>query len=70
MAKKITYKCKHCGKTISREVEGKPDFNIICECGEKASRYFGDIGTDKPIDSVSGATQMMLFSKDQSRTIV
>ena len=51
----ITYKCKKCEKIISKDFEEKPPFSIICECGEKAVRVYGDIGIDKPVESASGA---------------
>lgn len=66
----ITYKCKKCEKIISKDFEEKPPFSIICECGEKAVRVYGDIGIDKPVESASGAARMMIFSKDKSKTIV
>ena len=66
----ITYKCKNCGKMISRDFEDKPAFSITCDCGGKAVRFYGEIGIDKPVESASGAARMMIFSKDKSKTVV
>lgn len=67
---KVTYKCKECEKIFTKDFEGKPDFSVKCECGGKAPRVYGDITIDTPVESASGATRMMLFSKDNSNPIV
>ena len=65
----VTYFCKNCDKEIKKNISsGKPDFKINCpDCNSIASRKFGNIALQKEDDSVSGAIQMMLYSRKPSQ---
>lgn len=63
---KVTYKCKKCG-TFEKDYKSgeKPRFSEVCPvCGESSPRTFGgSVTTTSEDPSVSGAIQMMLYSR-------
>lgn len=63
----VTYYCKKCNKEFKKDFNGKPDFKSDCpNCGEKSSRKFGNVTLQKEDENVSGAIQMMLYSRKPS----
>lgn len=65
---KVTYKCNNCGTIFSLSYKSNPIYNTKCiNCGQRATRYFAKVPIMKEDESVSGALQMMLYSKKPSQ---
>lgn len=63
----VTYYCKKCNKEFKKDFIGKPDFKAKCpSCGEASPRKFGNVAFQKEDENVSGAIQMMLYSRKPS----
>lgn len=64
----VTYKCAKCGKEFKLMIQELPiPFTVDCiknDCDGKAKRVWGNVGVSKEDPNVSGAIQMMLYSKD------
>lgn len=65
---RVSYRCKACGTEFVKTYSSSPVFNVTCpHCGKVASRIFGSVATSKEDESVSGALQLMLYSKKPSQ---
>lgn len=63
-----TYLCKNCNKAFSLKVTGAPSFNADCpDCGTKSPRHYGKVAFTKEDENVSGALQLMLYSRKPSQ---
>jgi hypothetical protein len=69
MITKILYKCNLCGEERVELMKiGEPPATTFKheECTGTFIRQFGDVSIDKQLDTVSFATQQMLYSKNPS----
>lgn len=66
---KATYKCKTCDKLFEKKFEtGGIPFKCECPvCGELSARSYEKIPISKEDEAVSGAIQMMLYSRKPSQ---